>query len=192
MFRVFSVVVVAGAVIWSASVVAQPTTCYPTVIKADSHAVVPVYAPPYYYSVGDMYRDKALLRKIVKEELQELDSQRRAPTPSPAKKEGTRDVPKIQDKDAVDDSTPLELQKKVLAAFAGKGNCLTCHGNGQASGGFRLVDSEGRLLKKSSDKRWKIYGMASVGVMPPAAATDADKAMEAAFLPALLQYALEK
>lgn len=100
-----------------------------------------------------------------------------------------------------DGVTPADLQKKVLAAYQGKGNCLNCHGaEGPAQGPrrkeFRLVVSDGKggllLARQPSDKRWKIYGMASVGAMPPAAANDATKAMEATHLPALLQYAAQQ
>jgi mono/diheme cytochrome c family protein len=75
-----------------------------------------------------------------------------------------------------DDVTPPELQQQVLAAFQGQASCLTCHGPGKAAGGLTLaVETPAglTLAKIGSDKRWKTYGMASVGAMPPAAVNDA-------------------
>lgn len=182
-------------------VVVQDVAVAPLVVTVpvDSKAVpIGNYGVPYYYSVGDAYREKAFIRQVIREELQAFANgntpQPNAPQPGvgqpPPPKTGTQ--PPAVEQDVIDDVTPPDLQQKVLAAYAGKGNCMACHGNGQASGKFRLTNESGQLLKKSSDKRWKIYGMASVGAMPPAAANDASKAMEAANLPVLLQYAAIK
>jgi mono/diheme cytochrome c family protein len=169
-------------------------------VPVDSKAVhIGQYGVPYYYSVGDAYREKAFIRQVIREELQAFaagnvpqpNAQQPGVGQQPAPPQKGNTQPAVE-QDVVDDVTPPDLQQKVLAAYAGKGNCLACHGNGQASGKFRLTNETGQLLKKSSDKRWKIYGMASVGAMPPAAANDASKAMEAANLPVLLQYAAIK
>lgn len=161
-------------------------------VPVDSYAApVGSYGVPYYYSVGDAYREKAYIRDVIREELRAIAAgtapQPTAPPPA-AQYQTQRPAPAAgqpSEADAADDVTPPDLQQKVLAAYQGRGNCLSCHG-GQAK--FRLVDDQGRLLKKASDKRWKIYGMSSVGAMPPAAVNDANKAMEAAHLPVLLQY----
>lgn len=184
-------------------VVANDIAAAPLIVTVpvDSHAVpVGQYGSPYYYTVGDAYREKAYIRDVIREELRALvggnPPQPTAPAGYPPKGpaapqpgQATQPQPEA---DAIDDVTPPDLQQKVVAAYGGKGNCLGCHGNGQASGRFKLTNEAGQLLKKSSDKRWKIYGMASVGAMPPSAANDASKAMEAANLPVLLQYAAIK
>ncbi len=190
-------------------VVAQEVAVSPlyVTVPVEAHAV-PYYAynVPYYYSASDAYREKAYLREVLREELRSLlqaggqqaqQTQRAAPaltapaaTPPPATKEAVASW-------GPDTTTPADLQAKVMAAYQGKGNCLSCHGGGgRDAGGFKLVVDDGRggqtLAKQSADKRWKIYGMASVGAMPPAAASDAGKAMETQHLPSLLQYTMQK
>lgn len=173
-------------------------------VAVDSYAVpVQAYAPAYYYSVGDAYREKAYIRDVIREELRALVSGTvpatntpaasvTAPTNRPApvsSKQKTGAVP--------DDITPADIQQKVIAAYQGRANCLSCHGAGASpKGDLRLVLEDGaggiKLVRYDSPMRWKIYGMASVGAMPPAAANDASKAMETNHLPNLLQYAALK
>lgn len=176
---------------------------YVTVPVAVKAVPVQYYATPYYYSYGEAYREKASLRDVIREELRSALGQdpkeRPAPQRAPGhtKPEGTgkTDTPVTPQAAVPDDDTPAELQAKVLAAYQGKGNCLSCHGDAGANK-FKLAMSDARgdlrLLKQPSDKRWKIYGMSSSGVMPPAAQNDADKAMEVQHLPAILEYAAQK
>lgn len=59
-----------------------------------------------------------------------------------------------------------DIDAKVLAIFAAK--CAKCHGaNGK--GGLSLVTGA-TLVEISPDKRWKVWGMAHGGDMPPAPA----------------------
>jgi mono/diheme cytochrome c family protein len=208
-------------------VLAQEIAVAPLIVTVpvDSKAVpVQAYGSPYYYSVSEAYREKAHLRDVLREELrsllttggsaattttttataqaaqqtavQGLQAQQMLAQPPPPPQ-----VPAaVAEKSEPDDQTPAELQAKVVAAYKGKGNCLSCHGIDGQSGPkgkpFRLVLDDGKggqvLRKLTSDRRWKIYGMASVGAMPPAAANDANKARESTHLPALLQYAAQK
>jgi hypothetical protein len=188
-------------------VIAQEVAVAPFVITVpvDTKAVpVHAYGSPYYYSIADSYREKAYLRDLLREELRGLMGQ--APpqpygNPAPAQPPQRQQAPPPAAKGGPqawvpDETTPPELQAKVIAAYKGRGACLNCHGaDGKASGPggreFRLVVQAGQELKlarQTADKGWKIYGMSSIGMMPPAAAQDANKAMEAAHLPALLQY----
>ena len=120
-----------------------------------------------------------------------------APSPAPAPDPPTTNNTTPLYMTEQGDSTPPDVAQAVLKAFMGKANCVSCHGGGgKLSGDFRLVwpgEAGGyRLANLPADKRWKVYGMASVGAMPPAAATDASKAMEADYLPALLKWAAQK
>lgn len=183
-------------------VIAQEIAVAPLIVTVpiDSRAVpIQAYGAPYYYSVGDAYQQKALLREVIREELRSFTGNGHTqPVQPPVVKPpmpmngGAKPVSWL-----VDDATPADLQTKVLEAFTSKVNCVKCHGGGaEDKGGFKLVlpDGQGgyRLTKQPSDKRWKIYGMASVGAMPPEAAADAAKAMESKFLPDLLRYAALK
>lgn len=183
-------------------------------VPVDSYALgVQSFLPQYYYSVADAYQQKALIREVMREELRNFANGQQAPAtpnyqpstpapqPVPGAQPGTNsNVPpeaqylkdKPGQKEKVDVTTPKELQDKVLAAFNGRANCVSCHSGPAAAKGFRLVDDQGRLLDLSSDKAWKVYGMATTGVMPIAARTDSNKAMELTHLPALLQWANTK
>lgn len=183
-------------------VVANDVAVAPLIVTVPVESrAVPVYAygSAYYYSVSEAYREKAYIREVIREELKAFAGgnapQPDARPPSPAVVPAPKGGPPITagpEPEVLDDVTPPDLQQKLLTAYQGKGNCLSCHGNGQASGKFRLTNEQGQLLKLSSDKRWKVYAMSSVGAMPPSAASDASKAMEAANLPVLLQYAAIK
>lgn len=177
-------------------VIAQDIAIAPLIITVpvDSKAVpVHAYGNPYYYSVSNAYQEKAYIREMIRDELRAFTGQvQQQQRVYPPQQQNAPSAITQQEQEVLDDVTPADLQQKLLTAYNGKGNCLSCHGNGQASGKFRLTNEAGQLLKKSSDKRWKIYGMASVGAMPPAAASDSQKAMEAANLPTLLQYAAIK
>jgi hypothetical protein len=186
-------------------VIAQEIAVAPLIVTVpvDSKAVpVHAFGNPYYYSVSEAYREKAYLRDVLREELRSLLSTGGVsasttysgrPASAPADPRTAPERPK-EVVAVPDTTTPPELQKRVLAAYQGKANCVSCHD--KASAKIRLVLGDGKgnyqLVKQNSDKRWKIYGMASVGAMPPAAATDAAKAMETAFLPDMLRYAAQK
>lgn len=200
-------------------IVAQEIAVAPLVVTVpvDTKAVpVQAFGNPYYYSVSDAYREKAYLRDVVREELRALIN---GGPPQPNTNSGARSYQQpnahtapvtpstiIQQApntgnsggakgEQLDDLTPPELQKAVLAAYQGRASCVSCHGPG-GTNGFKLVLDDGaggyRLTKLSSDKRWKVYGMASVGAMPPAAVKDANKAMEPQNLNTMLQYAAQK
>jgi hypothetical protein len=170
----------------------------PIVVAVPVAEAVPVSAQllglPYYYSAGERYSQQAMLRQIIKEELRSLQT---APAPNPpqpgngapVKSPNTKGDSPIGSGEP-DNETPADLQAAIINAFKGKGNCLACHGNGQAQGGLRLTGSDGKLIKLSSDKKWKVYGMSASGWMPPAARNDASKAMEAEHLPNLLKWAI--
>lgn len=182
---------------------------YPLYIPVNAYTVpVQAYGVPYYYSAGEAYREKAYLRDVIREEFRGLlaaqsSSPPRGMAPSgvvpPAQREGPplasrapvppADAPRMWVPDEV---TPVDIQEKVLAAFRGRGGCVTCHGS-TGTNKFRLTMDDGAgkevLVRLTEDKRWKVYGMASVGAMPPAAAKDATKAMETEHLPHLLRYA---
>lgn len=192
-------------------VVAQGATVAPLLVTVpvDSKAVPAAsLGAPYYYSVSEAYQAKSALRDVIREELSKYAApatvavqppiattqsptapvpptiprqQERAvpPPPQPA----ARTVPNLPDT-----ATPQELQDRVLAVFSGKGNCINCHSQTGKSG-FKLVDGEDRLLPLPSDKRWKAFGMASAGAMPPQAATDASKAIDGEQLKTLLEWA---
>lgn len=183
-------------------VVAHEVAVAPLLVTVPVHAqAVPVhaYAPNYYYSVGDAYRQKSLIRDVLREELRSFagkgqpepqQQQQQAPPQQPAPPASINQSAAAA---AVDDATPPELQQQVLAALKGKANCVSCHTAGvKTAGDFALVTEDDRLLKLPSDKKWKVYGMSSVGAMPPAAANDASKAMESQHLPALLRWAALK
>ena len=190
-------------------VVAQEIAVAPLIVTVpvDSKAVpVQAYGAQYYYSVGEAYQQKAAIRDVIREELRALvGGGGGAPLPTPGGRAEVKTAPATAPataavtgpSDAPDTTTPAELQTKVLAAFQGKANCVSCHGAGASlSGNFRLVKDDGKggyqLVALSSDKRWKTYAMSSVGAMPPAAAADASKAMESEHLPSLLQWAAIK
>jgi hypothetical protein len=174
-------------------------------VPVDSHAVpVQHFNTPYYYSVGQAYQEKAYMRDLLREELRNLlgqgsgtikpgqPQQQQIVTPKPSS-DTTAFIP--------DTTTPLDLQKKVIEAYSGRANCISCHGaTGGAQGPkgqpFRLVVEDGGgnlfLSKFNGDKRYKIWAMSMSGLMPPSAVNDASKAMEVSHLPVLQQYAMMK
>lgn len=187
-------------------------------VHVDGYPVpVQAYNAPYYYSIGETYREKAYLRDVIREELRSIigtasgssatsygssstgyggtAASTRNPSPSVGKPNAQKPIPTPTSRGLEpDDVTPADLQQKVLAAYQGRANCVKCHGTGASpKGNFRLVleDNAGglKLVKYDSPMRWKIYGMASVGIMPPDAAEDASKAMETNHLSNMLQYA---
>lgn len=189
-------------------VIAQQAVLAPMVVTVPvvSQAVpVTAYGVNHWYSVEATYQQQNAMRAIVREELRsyaggqvQQSYQPQLPAPQtasgPGQNQYQQQQPQAQQQLTADDVTPLELQQQVIAAFSGKANCINCHGaNPNLGGNFRLVaaDSSGQwqLLKLPSDKRWKTYAMAAVGAMPPAAANDADKAMEGVHLPNLLRWA---
>lgn len=171
-------------------------------VAVDSYPVpVQAYAAPYYYSVSESYRDKAYLRDVIREELRAFASSQGAPAAAPmvappAAANPQRPPAAVKPGLVPDDLTPPDLQAKVLAAYQGRANCISCHAGASPQGGLRLVLDDGaggyKLVKYDSPMRWKIYGMAAVGAMPPAAATDSGKAMEVPHLTNMLQYAATK
>jgi len=192
-------------------VIAQDIAVAPLIVTVpvDSKAV-PVHAhgSPYYYSASDAYREKAYLREVIREELRALATgnvpqQNTQPVQRQPQQQAQPPVQQNQpvvEQQRLDDETPMEIQTQVLAAYNGTGKCVECHGGSEKASGrrgreFRLVlDTENgpRLAYQPPAKRWEIYGMASAGAMPPAAAKDAAKAMETKFLSIMLQYASYK
>ncbi len=186
-------------------IIAQEIAVAPLIVTVpvESKAVpVHAYGSPYYYSASDAYREKSYLRTILREELRGLISTGTV-TPTTGRTVYSRSTTTARTtaattpSTAADTLTPADLQAKIVLAYQGNGKCISCHGGGSTlSGNFRLVMDDGKggytLVKQNSDKRWKIYGRASVGDMPPAAAEDAHKAMESIHMPALLAYAVQK
>lgn len=173
-------------------------------------------------SVRDVVRDelKSAIPLMVSQIVQQMQMQQPSPAPQPVpppipqfnppqlppsvKVGNTADLPPgvlkgLEDAGGVvpDDVTPPDLQKEILTSCS---SCLQCHpATGKASGPngtqFRLAFDTGKglvLPKYKSDKRWKIYGMAAVGAMPPSAVADASKRLDENALNALLKYALIK
>jgi mono/diheme cytochrome c family protein len=207
-------------------VIAQEIAVAPLIVTVpvESRGVpAQAYGAPFYYSAHEAYKEKAYLREVLREELRGILTggtgvqqqnqvaaltqklQPQAQTPAAPQPQAQTQAPAgdgfYPQKLVADDVTPADLQQQVIAAYNGKGGCLSCHGaTGRASGPkgneFRLVVDDGKggvaLAKLPSDKRWKTYGMSSVGAMPPTAANDANKAMEPSFLPVLLKYAIIK
>lgn len=168
-------------------------------LQVDTYYTYPaplaVPAQSLYYSVTEAYQhqvvQKRLIREAIREELRMLEVEPKgkiAPMDPPAP------MPVTKTPLAPDASTPVELQREVLAAYQA-GGCVRCHGpESKGKGGeFKLVlaapDGKLSLARQSADKRWKIYAMASVGAMPPEAANDASLALDAKHLPALLRFA---
>lgn len=171
-------------------------------VPVESKAVpVHAYGSPYYYSASDAYKEKAYMREVIREEFRNLlntdkSTTNKSSTNSNTNKSTTPATPsksKTNEPQAMvpDTTTPQDLQQKVLAAYSGKANCVSCHIDG-GSNPFKLVMDDGKgnniLVKQTRERKWMIYGMASVGAMPPAAVNDSNKAMEAVHLPNLLQY----
>lgn len=171
-----------------------------TVPVASQGMPVEAFGASYYYTVNEAYREKAYLREVIREELRAVigvspqqPAQPYAQPPavlpsSPATTQTAALRP--------DDTTPPDLQAKVLAAFQGRAGCINCHGPNKGAGGLRLAlaDQQGRLrlVALPADKKWKIYGMATSGMMPPTAVNDAAKIMESVNFPAILQWASVK
>lgn len=184
-------------------VVAQNIAVAPLIVAVpvDSKAVpAATFGAPYYYSVSDAFQAKSTVRDVIREELRNFVQDQAparatappaappppAPAPAPAPADGPPPIPEPEA--AATAAVPEALEKQVLAAFQGRGNCLNCHGPlGRQA--LKLVDDEDRLLPLSADKRWKVYGMVSAGAMPPAATKDTSKAVEVEHLPALLRWA---
>ncbi len=202
-------------------VLAQEIAVAPLIVTVPVESkAVPVHAfgSPYYYSVSQAYQEKAYIRDVFREELRSLMNgsttqgttnggyARQTVTPA-TNAQAVNQQPQGQpapftQRLVADTSTPVEL----LAAYGGRANCLSCHGaTGPAQGPkgadgkvheFRLAVDDGKggtaLAYQPNDKRWKIYGLANVRAMPPAAVTDAAKAMESEHMQTLLQYAAIK
>lgn len=182
-----------------------------------AHAAVPIeaYGQAFSYSTEAAYSADARTRKIFREELARVLPQIQQSAPAapmmlppqapavpmtPQLPPAAPSAPLAANPAIPDTTTPADLQVKVLDVFKSK-NCLLCHGAaGTAKGSngaeFRLVMDDGKggllLRQQSSDRRWKTFGMCSVGAMPPVAANDATKAVEPDKLQVLLNYALIK
>lgn len=175
-------------------------------VPVDSKAIpVHAFGNPNYYSVGDAYREKAYMRDAVKEAVRDelkalLGGQTTAPQPVAQQPRAEQQKAPVGqpagDTDEPDTTTPQELQQKVLAAYAGRSGCVNCHTGAAAQGPkgkpYRLVSDDGKLLKKSSEKRARLYLVIIGAQMPPGSDRDPNKTMEAAHLPAIFQYAAQK
>lgn len=182
-------------------VVAQDQYVQPLIIAVPVQSVgIPAYAAgnTYYYSANVAYNQKAQMRQVIREELERAGMAGVGAEGPPQRPAGLnqRPAPGVQAPPAgettADQATPLDLQAKVLTAYKSEVNCLRCHDYAvaQAKGaGFRLTTQDGKLARQISDKRWKVYGMVSVGAMPPEAAEDGAKAMKSVYIQTMLEYA---
>lgn len=192
-------------------VVAQQVAVAPfivTVPVASQAVPAETYGLDHYYTVQRSYQDKAALREVVREELRNFLTQNTptlpvppgaqapaaAPVPNQPPPPPAPAPPASAEMPAALDSRVLG---QVLTTFTNR--CAKCHGatkDDALQGGFRLVspqaDGTYQLADVSEDKRWKVYAMATAGVMPPIAAKDASKAIPNGELPALLRWALQK
>lgn len=187
-------------------IIAQEVQVEPLVVTVP---VVPLavpinyYGAQHYYSAQQTYQDRAQLRALLREELQNIMQQQQQPqqqqqaTPPmlPLKKEESR-LPEHPNVPGEGPDTPPELAAAVIKVFST--NCATCHGptNANPSGRLNLFTTkptgESVLPRFSIEKKWMIYGMASTGVMPPQAAKDPAKAVNLDDLNTLLKWAVIK
>jgi mono/diheme cytochrome c family protein len=170
-------------------------------LQVDTYYTYPapltVPAQSLYYSVTEAYQhqvvQKRLIREAIREELR-MHMLEAEPKGKIAPMDPPAPMPVTKTPLGPDASTPVELQREVLAAYQA-GGCVRCHGPDSKGKGseFKLVlaapDGKLSLARQNADKRWKIYAMASVGAMPPEAANDAALALDAKHLPALLRFA---
>lgn len=171
-------------------------------VPVDSVAVpVQAFRANYYYSVGEGYAQKAMLREVVAEELRKLipaggGAPVTLPNPagmSPKTNPITNPSTNPKGKVVADDVTPLELQAKVLAAFnSDKGRCVSCHGPTKQSAGLQLITEDGKLVKFNRMMRLGINNAITSGFMPQEAQTDGSKAVDSKYYGDLLQWAIQK
>lgn len=192
-------------------VIAQEIFVAPLIVTVPiEYKAIPIqaYGVNHYWSVQESYQQKAMLRDVVREELRNFMNAPGGAAPAPAYQHqpgpayqhqpvtpvapaGVRKLPDL----GVDNETSDDIAKPVIAAFSV--SCMRCHGaTEKLQGNLRLAhvmpDGTYKLAKQSSERRWMAYGMASTGVMPPEAKTDASKAMSQEKLPALLKWVVSR
>lgn len=168
---------------------------------AYNQQVAAVLAPPYYWSVTEAYQQKAMLREVVREEMQSFFSKPvstqqvvpQQPVQPPSKKIDALPPQKQTINWEPDTLTPPDIQATVLEAF--NSACISCHGGGgKDSKGLKLVlpkpDGGYALTALPPDKHWTVYGMVSVGAMPPGARNDPQKRLPSKYMQALLDRAV--
>lgn len=69
-----------------------------------------------------------------------------------------------------------DLDRQARAVFT-RHNCLKCHAQADAKGGF-VLENSGRLLPPGDDKRWKVFGYTATGRMPPGEAHLSDAELD--------------
>lgn len=162
---------------------------YIVTVPVDSRQVpIQNYGVGHYWSVQEAYQQKQLIRDAVREELRSMiGGGSQAPTlptaptqPSQPSNNKPPAAGKVTDL-GVDNETPAEISQPLIASM--NQNCFKCHGavEGDLKGGLRLLykDNAGalKLAKQTDDRKWRIFGEMSTGLMPPSAAQDATKAV---------------
>lgn len=188
-------------------IIAQEVIVEPLIVTVP---VVPLavpisqYGAQHYYSVQQTYQDRASLRALLREELQNLMAQPQqqqqqpyTPPMQPLKKDPVQNLEKSSTSNwrYGGPVTPEPLASEMVKIF--NKSCVTCHGpdNQNPSGGLRLMENgtNGVALPSFSlAMKWQIYGMASTGVMPPSAAKDPAKAVELEALNTMLKWVVLK
>ena len=171
-------------------IIAQPIQAAPLVVTVPiATQAVPIqyYGPTHYYSVQEAYQQRALIREIIREEIRNYLQGVGSTTPmshpqsQPQSKPATvmpQSSKKVFDL-GVDNVTDPQIAQAVVNSWK-KATCLNCHSgaDNELSGKLRLAYVENgqyALAKQSDERAWKIYGMMSTGMMPPAAVKDASK-----------------
>jgi hypothetical protein len=145
------------------AVVHQQAYVTPTVVQhqlVTSFLAVPV---PVYPVFGVGYGGNAATAddvKALKDEIAGLRRMLNQPMP-PAVPPAPADKPA----GPLSPRSKAALDAKVSAAVVS--NCAACHNPTKKSGDVQLVDDDGKLLEVPEGLRWKCYGLASSGAMPP-------------------------
>lgn len=174
-------------VVASNVVVAQPVT-----------VAVPVTATTYnvqylnqdhYYSVQAAYQQKATLRELIRETVQELQTQGLVqPNPS----NGSVGAQYLTQGKAQPTTSPAP--SKALSVVMQK--CAGCHNDADAKGGLKLVTqgSDGRLTwaELTSEQKLRAAAMAAAGQMPTTARTNPQAALTVEESRHLMEWALKK
>ncbi len=168
-------------------VVAQEIAVAPYIVTVpvDSRQVpIQNYGVGHYWSVQESYQQKQLIRDAVREELRAvLGGQTAQPSTVPAQP-ATNPLTALANKVTdlgVDTTTPAEVSQPLIASM--NQFCFKCHGavDADIKGGLRLLirgsDGTLKLAKQTDDRKWRIFGEMSTGLMPPASQQDTSKAV---------------